>query len=166
MIKIINYALGSKSYFDDEINANPERQLVIAENLTTEDSYILIDLSDKPSIFGSSIKLETLYNVGNDLFDHYLFLQTFDLDDEKRAMLKKVGPKVLDDTIQKFNGKMDGGYFLTRMDHPQTLVMLTMWKTKEDLDKWLSSDTYKQLNDYITQQLRNFTEVFKVVEDN
>ena len=105
MIKTINYALGSKSYFNDEITANPDRRLVIAENLTTEDNYILIDLSDKTSIFGSSIQLETLYNVGDDLFDHFLFLQAFDLDDEKRAMLKKVGPKVLDDTIKNFDGR-------------------------------------------------------------
>lgn len=165
MIKTINYALGSRSYFNDEITANPDRRLVIAENLTTEDNYILIDLSDKTSIFGSSIQLETLYNVGNDLFDHFLFLQAFDLDNEKRAMLKKVGQKVLDDTIKNFDGKMEGGYFSTRMDHPQTLVMLTLWKTKEDLDQWLSSSTYHQLDDYINQQLRNFTEVFKVVED-
>ena len=52
MIKIINYALGSKSYFDDEIKANPGRRLVMAENLTTEESYMLIDLSDEPSVFG------------------------------------------------------------------------------------------------------------------
>ena len=165
MIKIINYALGSKSYFDDEIKANPGRRLVMAENLTTEDGYMLMDLSDEPSVFGSSIKLETIYHVGKDLFNNYFFLQTFDLDDEKRAMLKKVAPKVLEESFQKFAGKMDGGYFSTRMDHPQTLVMLTLWEKKEDLDEWLASSIYSQLDDYISQQLRNFTEVFKVVED-
>uniref|UniRef100_UPI0035CF5F8F hypothetical protein n=1 Tax=Bartonella sp. TT110JLCBS TaxID=3243578 RepID=UPI0035CF5F8F len=124
MIKVINYALGSKSYFNDEIEANPNRRFVMAENLTTEDNYILLDLSDQPNIFGSSIQLETTYNVGDDSFDGYFFLQAFDLNKEKREMLKKVAPKVLDESIKQFTGKMNGGYFAIRKDHPQTLVML------------------------------------------
>lgn len=165
MIKVINYALGSKSYFNDEIETHPNRRFVMAENLTTEDNYILLDLSDQPSIFGSSIQLETIHNVGDDSFDGYFFLQAFDLNKEKREMLKKVAPKVLDESIEQFTGKMSGGYFATRKDHPQTLVMLTTWKTDEDLQEWLKSTTYAQLKDYTNQQLRNFTEVFKVVED-
>lgn len=165
MIKVINYALGSKSYFDDEIKANPDRRLVMAENLTTEDNYILLDLSDRPTIFGSSIKLETTHHVGNDSFDGYFFLQAFDLAKETREMLKKVGPNVLDETYEKFANKISGGYFATRMDHPQTLVMLTVWKSEEDLKDWLNSPTYAQLKDYTNQQLRNFTEVFKTIEE-
>ena len=165
MIKVINYALGSKSYFDDEIKANPDRRFVMAENLTTEDNYILMDLSDKPSIFGSSIKLETTHHVGDDSFDGFFFLQAFDLAKETRAMLKKDDPHVLDQTYDQFKDQMSGGYFATRMDHPQTLVMLTVWKTEDDLKNWLKSPIYAELKDYTNQQLRNFTEVFKTVEE-
>ncbi|WP_295730186.1 hypothetical protein [uncultured Limosilactobacillus sp.] len=165
MIKVINYALGSKSYFDDEIKANPNRRLVMAENLTTEDNYILMDLSDQPSIFGMSIKLKTTHHVGNESFDGYLFLQAFDLPKETREMLREVGPKVLDETYEKFADKINCGYFATRMDHPQTLVMLTIWQSEEDMKDWLGSSTYNKLKDYTNQQLRNFTEVFKTVEE-
>ncbi|WP_251547052.1 hypothetical protein [Limosilactobacillus caecicola] len=165
MIKVINYALGSKTYFEDEIKDYTDRHFVMAENLTTEDNYILLDLSDKANIFGSSIKLETIYNVGIDDFKGYFFLQAFDLGKEKREMLKKVAPKVLDDSFEHYTGKMTGGYFSTRMDHPQTHVMLTVWKTKEDLEAWLNSKEYAELKDYTNQQLRNFTEIFKTVED-
>lgn len=165
MIKSINYALGSKSYFKDEIKSNPDRHFVMAENLTTEDNYILLDLSDRASVFGSSIELETVYNVGNDSFDDFIFIQAFDLDNEKRAMLRKIAPNVLDDSIEEFAGKMNAGYFTIRQDHPQTLVMLTTWKSDANLKAWLNSSSYSQLKDYTNQQLRNFTEVFKVIED-
>lgn len=165
MIKVINYALGSKSYFDEEIANHNDRKLVLAENLTTGDSYILLDLSDKPSFFGDSIQLKTVHNVGKDNFDHYFYVQAFDLDKEDHEMLDEVAPDVLDDSIKNFSGKMDCGYYCQRLDHPQTMVMVTTWRSQDDLEHWLNSSAYEPLKPYTNQQLLNFTELFKTVED-
>lgn len=166
MTKVINYALGSKSYFADEMAAHPDRQFITAENLTTGDSYIMLDLSDQPSIFGSSIQLEVKHTVGQNKFDKFFYLQAFDLDKENREMLNQVAPDVLDNSIKTFQGKMDGGYYCQRKDHPQTMVMLTTWKSRSDLEEWLASSSYQPLKEYTNQRLLNFTEVFKVVEDD
>lgn len=165
MTKVINYALGSKSYFEEEVLANHDRHFIMAKNLNSDDNYILIDPSDLPSVFGSSIELEIMHHVGNDDFSGYIFLQAFDLNKEKREMLKKIAPKVLDQSIQSFNGKMAAGYFATREDHPQTLVMLTVWESTDDLEEWFDSSVHGQLKEYTNEQLRNYTEIFKVVND-
>lgn len=166
MVKVINYALGSKDYFHDEMGQHPDRPLILAKNMTTQASYILLDLSDQPSFFGSSIKLNVINHVGNDNIDKFIFLQAFDLDKENREMLNKIAPNVLDNSLQNFSQQMEGGYYCQREDHPQTMVMVTTWRSHSDLDKWLTSSCYAPLKEYTNQRLLNFTEVFKVVKDN
>lgn len=164
MIKTINYALGSKSYCDYEVKSNPDRNLIMAENITTEDSYMLLDTTGKPSIFGDSIQLSTLNHIGDDKFSGYFYLQAFDLEQEKREMLKEVIPDVLENTHSQFKGYMTNGLLCQRLDHPQTLIMITVWSGRAPFREWLNSDVHKKLDDYTNQQLLNFTELFKVVE--
>lgn len=163
MLKQINYSAGPKSYFEEQINDNPDRRFVLAENLNTEDNYFLLDLSGKKSIFEDSITLRSLYSIGNDRFNGYLFYQAFDLRTEDRELLQKVAPTVLEKT-KDYSNELNTGYLFERVDHPQTTVMITTWDTEKALDDWLNSPIYHELDDFISKRLRNFSEKFRVTE--
>lgn len=163
MISQIHYAAGSKAYIDGEIRKYADRRMQPVESIDTADKYELYDLSDKDNVLGDSIDLIVEHAVGNDEFKGVLYYQAFDLSKHRDESVAKAIKDALDSAYQDTNSGLVNGYLAHRADHPLTIVMLSIWQTEDDLDKWLKSDAYTPLKRFTTQRIRNFTEAFKTI---
>ncbi|KRM12583.1 hypothetical protein ABTQ33_08340 [Paucilactobacillus suebicus] len=140
MIKSISATFGSRTVLQDVIKRHPEREFKLLQSNATQQQLQLLDISDKPTIFQSSVEYQVLGHVGDNEFRGLLNFEFFKLEpDDQKALRSVVNTSLLNNPP----AKMFAAYLLENKYASNELIVLTIWPTLKDLSTWKQSSNYK-----------------------
>ncbi|MBW1605396.1 monooxygenase [Lactobacillus sp. Sy-1] len=156
MISNIYVTFGSESYLSKIIEKHPERKLYLYNSVTNSDSFEIVDLSDKPTIFESPIGYSVLNHFGTDQWGKSISYITLDLDSNQQKVLDaKINSIISNESLPD---GMSSIYSLNIANKLSKRVILTTWNDNVKIADWYRSKSANNLFDLNDQIETNYFE--------
>lgn len=154
MLTKISFTFGSRQILQGIIDNNPDRKFKLMQASTHSNKLALFDLSNKDSIFKTPVELTVLDETLNSNYNGLFYYQSFQVNADRQQVLYNSLQKIIDDKP----GKMNAGLMTSVANKAEstTLVLLTAWKSFEDLTAWKSSESFSNLTSFTTMGSDNY----------
>lgn len=158
MLKNISATFGSKKVLQDVIARHPERQFQLLQSNATTQQLQLLDLSDQPTIFQSSVEYRVLGHYGDTEFRGLMNFEFFKLElDDQKMLRSAVNTGLLNNPPEN----LIAAYLLENKFQSNELIVLTMWSTLKDLNNWKHSSDYRFLASFNTSNDRYYQRTYQ-----
>lgn len=157
MLKTISATFGSKKVLETVIKRHPERQFKLLQSNSTQQQLQLLDLSDKPTIFQSSVEYRVLGHCGSNEFRGLSNFEFFKLELDDQKMLRSAVNNSLLNNPPK---NLIAAYLLENKFESNELIILTMWPTLKDFNDWKHGPDYKFLESFNSSQDRYYQRTY------
>ncbi|MCH3922468.1 antibiotic biosynthesis monooxygenase [Limosilactobacillus sp.] len=154
MLTKISFTFGSRQILKDIIDKNPDRQFKLMQASTHSHKLALFDFSGKETIFKTPVALTVLNESLNDNHNGILYYQSFQVNGDRQQLLYNTLDKIVTDAPEFANGFLMTS--VANRNESSTLVLLSAWNDFEDLTAWRESDTFKDLDNFMTVGSDNY----------
>lgn len=144
-VEKISLALGPEDVLRAKQQKYSDRDLKLLESVTDENKFMLLDKSNKKTVFGSGLNYVTQHEVGKETWDGYYEFRYFTLNTDQN--------KLLESLMQKWENDYDipvGLKYSLVLHVPRKnlqYLMINVWDSDIDFFDWNTSPN-NQLNQF------------------
>ncbi|KRN93148.1 hypothetical protein [Pediococcus stilesii] len=153
-------SFGSKSILESIKKKNSDRKMIILSNTSENDSFQLVDFSDRENIFQSPNRYQVLFESGFSITGNLFRFDFFELSDDSL--------KAFDQKIQNWaNSNADSydlqnSFLLNPLDgKPSNRALLTIWNQESNRSTFEVRDLQNIIAPYTNQNY--FRTIYQVV---
>ena len=152
MMNYLHYTSGSPSILKTIIDNNPDRQYRLANEISSNRTYLFDVTGNRESNFVSPISYQVLEHYYDNKLSGVVHIESYNDDVKKRESLLETARQVFNKTqLAAFSA----AFIMQDLKDSNHIILITSWESEAALQEWLNSNVYQLLKSFSNRDPQN-----------
>ena len=152
MMNYLHYTSGSPSILQTLIDNNADRQYRLANEISSNRTYLFDVTGNRESNFASPISYQVLEHYHDDKLSGIVHIESYNDDIKKREALLETARQIFDKTRV---AALSAAFIMQDLKDSNHIILITCWESEAALQEWLNSKVYQPLRSFSNRDPQN-----------